>query len=85
DQIPNTLGGGSNESEIYFQEFTEAVIGEALGMMVEVFPGGAYNDGSQIISGISTDETVIRLITEHDFQLRHTNTGAIVTGVLYGA
>lgn len=85
DQIPNTLGGGSDESEVYFAEFSDLVIGEALGVQVEVFPGGTYDDAGTLRSGISRDETVVRLITEHDFNMRHTNTASVLTGVQWGA
>lgn len=84
DQIPNTLGGGSDESEVYFAEFSDLVIGEALGVQVEVFPGGTYDDAGTLRSGISRDETVVRLITEHDFNMRHTDTAAVITGVQWG-
>lgn len=85
DQIPNTLGGGSDESELYFCEFSDQIIGEAVGIQVEVFPGGTYDDNGTLRSGISRDETIVRMIAEHDFQLRHANTSAIMTGVQYGA
>lgn len=80
-QIPKNLGGGSDETEIYFQEFDEAIIGDALGIQVEAFPGGAYHDGGAVVSGISQDQTVLRAIARHDFAVRHTNTGSVLTGV----
>lgn len=84
DQIPINLGGGTNESENYFGEFSDAVIGEATGIAVEVFPGGTYEEGGVTKSGISRDETVVRMIAEHDFLLRHSTSFSILTGVLWG-
>jgi HK97 family phage major capsid protein len=66
-QIPENLGGGSNQSEVYFAAFDALVISENESLMVEAFPGGAYYDGSAVQSGISQDQTVIRAIALHDF------------------
>lgn len=85
NQIPENLGGGSNESEIYFVEFSQALIGDQMAMEVEVFPGGSYHDGSTVISGISTDQTVVRAIALHDFALRHDEAASVLTTVKYGA
>ena len=84
-QIPKNLGGGADESEVYFGEFTDCVIGEDTGMEVAAFPNGAYYDGTNVISGISQDQTVIRVSAHHDFLQRHTDTFAVVQGVTWGA
>lgn len=82
--IPTNLGGGSNESELYLLEASQFVIGETLNMSVEEFNGGTYTDASSaMVSGIDTDETILRLIHEVDCALRHTNAVAGCTGVNY--
>lgn len=69
-------------SEIYLADFVHVVIGETLGLILEVFPGGSYVDASgATISGISTDETVMRAIVHHDLGLRHEQAVAVLTGV----
>lgn len=84
-QIPRNLGVGTNESRIYFGEAPEAIIGENMAIEVEAFPGGAYFDGTAVVSGISQDQTVIRVTQRHDFALRHTTSFAIATGVKWGS
>lgn len=82
--IPTNLGGGTNASELYLLEASQFVIGETLNMSVEEFNGGTYTDASSnLVSGIDTDETVLRLIHEVDCALRHTNAVAGCTGVNY--
>lgn len=84
-QIPNNLGGGTNESEVYFGVFSEAIIAENTSLIVDGFPGGTYHDGSALVSGISQDQTVIRTIARHDFVVRHNNCFAVIQAVKWGA
>lgn len=65
-QIPNNLGVGADESEIYFVDFAQIVIGEARTMEIDVFDGAAYQDGADIRSGVSRDERVMRAISAWD-------------------
>ena len=86
EQIPNNLGAGSDESEVYFQEMSEVMVGETLNMQLAVQDGGSYVDsGGTVRSAFARDETVLRLIDEHDVILRHDDSGAILTGVQWGA
>lgn len=85
-QIPNTLGGGSNESEIYLAEFSSLMIGETGNMEVSVYDGAAYHDGSGVVSAVSQDQTVLRLIARHDFAPRQVgNEIVVIQQVTYGA
>ena len=85
-QIPNNLGTGGNESEVYFADFGSLIIAENTQLMVDVFDGGAYFDGSQVVSGISTDQTILRAIARHDFGARYRGKEiAVITGVDWGA
>lgn len=86
NQIPTNLTGtnGSNASEVYFVEGTQAIIADTLNMEIDVVPNGAYYDGSAVQSGISQDLTVIRSISAHDFALRHDKVGSVITGVDWG-
>lgn len=85
-QIPENLGTNSDESEIYFADLSGAVIAENTSLLIEPFPGGAYHDGSNVVSGISTDSTVIRSIARHDFGARYRgNEFVVITEVDWGA
>lgn len=75
--------GGTN-SEIYFGAFAHAVIGESLGMMVDASQEAAYNDGSNVVAAFGQDQTVIRVIAEHDFALRYDLAFAMCETVTWG-
>jgi HK97 family phage major capsid protein len=84
NQIPKNLGAGTNETEVYFGDATEALIGDTRVFDLEVFPGGAYYDGSNVISGIAQDQTVIKVVSTHDFDLRHDTSFSVTDSVLWG-
>jgi HK97 family phage major capsid protein len=83
-QIPINLGGGSNESELYFADFADVVIAEATQILIDSSSEAAYHDGVQVVAAFSLDQTVIRAILEHDMVLRHAESVAVLTGVLWG-
>lgn len=72
-QIPINLGGGSNESEVYFVNFDDVLICEEPGeqLIVDVSQEAAYHDGSNVIAAFSQDQTVIRVISIHDLVVRY--------------
>jgi HK97 family phage major capsid protein len=81
-QIPVNLGGGS-DSEMYLADMNQVVIGDALNPVVEIFDGAAYHSGSSVVSGVSRDETVVRMKQEHDIVVRHPEAVAVKTGVQF--
>lgn len=84
-QIPDNLGGATNESEVYLAAFDMLVIAENETLAIEAFPGGAYHDGSAVQSGISRNETVIRTTALHDFGAQQRGTEiAIIEAVKWG-
>ncbi len=84
-QIPENLGAGSNESEVHFAAFGEIVLGESQMMELEAFPGGSYYDGSNVVSGISKNETVLRLLAHHDLNVLHQGLEiAVIQAVKWG-
>ncbi|RJG06255.1 phage major capsid protein [Noviherbaspirillum cavernae] len=80
-QIPENLGAGSNESEIYLVDFNEVIIGEATGLIIDVSTEASFKSGATMVSAFSQDLTLIRAITEHDIQPRHDVAVAVLTGV----
>lgn len=81
-QIPTNLGGGGDESEIYFADFDDVVIGQTLGLDVAVSTEASYKDeNGDLVSAFSLDQTVMRLIMEHDLALRHDESVAVMTEV----
>jgi HK97 family phage major capsid protein len=88
-QVPQTMTAagvttGGTRSEVYFGAFAHAVIGESLGLIVDASQEAAYHDGTGVVAAFSQDQTVIRVIAEHDFALRHDAAFSVIQNVLWG-
>lgn len=90
-QVPNTYTAsgaaetGGNRSEVYFGAFAHAVIGESMGLMVDASQEAAYADaGGNVRAAFSMDQTVVRVMAEHDFALRYDKSFALIQDVLWG-
>ncbi|MDB6177930.1 phage major capsid protein [Paracoccus sp. Z330] len=70
-QIPNNLGTDGDETEVYFGEFSEAMIGDSMDLSIGVSTEAGYFDGSDWVSAFQNDLTLMRAISEHDFALEH--------------
>ncbi|MEK9211516.1 phage major capsid protein [Sphingomonas sp. 2378] len=81
--VPDNLGAGGNESELYFGDWSQFLIGDTYQVALAASDTAAYDDGGTIRSAFSNDETVIRLIEEHDTQLRYDRAAAVLTGVTW--
>lgn len=81
--VPDNLGAGGNESEVYFGDFEQFLIGDTYQVTLTASTEASYEDNGEILSAFSNDETVIRLIQEHDTQLRHDAAFAVLTGVIW--
>lgn len=77
-QIPENLGGGSDETELYLQDFADVVIGESEGLVIDASNQAAYFDGVNIKAAFSEDTTVIRAIMLHDLGMRHEESVQVV-------
>jgi len=82
-QIPRNLGGGT-ETEVYFADFADVVLGEATSVLMDVSNTAAYQSGANIIASFSQDQTVIRAIVEMDLQVRHTESVVMIDTVKWG-
>lgn len=70
--IPSNLGAGGNESEIYFADFNDIVIGENSDMKVDFSNEATYYDtNGELVSAFARDQSLIRVITQHDIGFRH--------------
>jgi HK97 family phage major capsid protein len=81
-QIPRNLGSGANESEIYLADFDDVVIGDSMAMEIALSQDASYkNENGESVSAFSLDQTVMRILMEHDIVLRHDESVAILAGV----
>lgn len=85
NNVPDNLGSGSDESEIYLVNVADCLIAETGGMEITADPGAAYVEGGNLVSAFSRDQTVVRAIVRHDFAVQHNEAIAVMTGVQYGA
>ncbi len=84
NNISIALGGATN-SEIYYAEMSECFIGDSGDLEIELFANATYVDsGGNVRSGVSRDESVIRLIRKADFGMRHTASAYVLEAVQYG-
>lgn len=82
--IPINLGGGT-ESEIYFWDAAECVIGDAQSIRVDMSTEASYkNEAGTLVSAFSKDETILRLVLSNDFAMFHNAGCAVMTGVTWG-
>lgn len=84
-QIPINLGAGTDESEVFFADFADVVIGESVPIQVDASADAAYHDGVNVVAAFSLDQTVIRAIIEVDLALRHDKSLTIVQAVKWAA
>lgn len=86
EQISSTLadyaGSGSTYSRVFFGDWSQFIIAENQSIELEVSPGAAYYNGSSVVAGFSTDETVVRLIMKHDFNVAHSNAFAFMASTM---
>lgn len=85
NNISIALGAGT-DSEIYYVEMSECFIGDSEELELELFSNAAYVDsGGSLRSGVSRDESVVRLIRKTDFAMRHVVSAHVLEAVAYGA
>lgn len=83
-QIPINLVVGANGdcSEVYLCEMSQAMILDSMMLELAVSREGTYVDANgNTVSVFQSDQTLIRGIAEHDFQMRHPEAIAVNTGV----
>lgn len=87
ENIPQNLGGGSNESEVAFTDFGHLVIGNTRDLRVEVVDGAAYkNEAGNIVSAFTDDEVVIKTSLKSGFNSRHLGAETVlIEAVTWGA
>ena len=82
-QIPRDLGAGS-DTEIYFADYADVIIGEATQVLLDVSATAAYQSGASVKAAFSLDQTLIRAIIEVDMQVRHNESVVLVDTVRWG-
>jgi HK97 family phage major capsid protein len=87
-QIPASIwdatGTNKDTSFIMLVEMTDALLLDSMTLELAVSREGMYVDQNSVTqSAFQNDETLIRAIEEHDFQMRHDASVAVIQGVRY--
>lgn len=85
NNLPNNLGGGSDESEVYLVDMADAIIGDVSDLSIVADSSAAYTESGSLVSAFERDQTVMRAISKHDFAMRHDQSIGVKTGVQWGA
>ena len=88
-EMPITLAksdtpGTIDTSEIYLIDMNDAILAEGMAMSVDTSGEASYKDGSENVSTFQRDETVIRVMTQHDFVMRRRESIAVLRDVRWG-
>jgi HK97 family phage major capsid protein len=83
-QVLENTGSGSDETYILFCDFADVIIGEVPNVVVQTSSEAAYYDGANVVSAFSLDQTVIKMIIEHDLAVRHQESLSSLTAVRWG-
>ena len=82
--IPRNLNAGGDETEIYFGDFSQLIIGDTLSVQVEMADAASWVQGATTHHGFQEDTSLLRLIHESDITMRHDSAFAVIEGVDWG-
>lgn len=91
EDLTVTVGGTSvtDTTEVYLVDFADAIIGESTQLIIDASTEASYmdvvNSTPVMYSAFSMDQTLIRVIAEHDFVMRHPESVAVLTAVKWSA
>ncbi|MGA7055334.1 MAG: phage major capsid protein, partial [Mycobacterium sp.] len=84
-QIPSNLGTSTVGSEIYLADFADVIIADTYNVMVDASDVATYREPANVTgttmnlrSAFQWDQTLFRVISEHDFNMRHLQSLAIL-------
>ncbi|MFP1683346.1 phage major capsid protein [Alloalcanivorax sp. C16-1] len=70
--LDTSSAGNNNETEIYFADWNDVVIGEADTMRIDFSREATYKDAQgNLVSAFARNQSLIRVVGEHDVAFRH--------------
>ncbi len=86
NNIPNNLGGGNDESRIYFPAMDQAWLAEESGLVVKASTEASFEDDTgTIVSAFDHGLMVIIIERDLDFAMAHGEAVAVMEAVTWGA
>jgi HK97 family phage major capsid protein len=84
NSIPVNLGASTNQTEIYFADWNDVVIGEQDNMTIDFSREATYVDtNGDLVSAYARNQSLIRLVGNHDVGFRHPEGLALGTAVTW--
>lgn len=78
----DAAGSNKDLSFVFLAEMDETMILDSMSLELAVSREGTYVDaGGTTVSAFQSDQTIIRAIAEHDFQMRHDQSVAVIQAV----
>jgi len=76
-------------TDVFFVDFADAIIGESMRLAIDVSTDASFtvttSGQTTTYSAFMNDQTLIRVIAEHDFAMRHDKSVAVIEHVKWGA
>ncbi|MDD1133591.1 phage major capsid protein [Pseudomonas shahriarae] len=86
NQIPVNLGANGDETEFYFVNFADMMIGEDMDLTISFSSEASYKDADgNMVSAFQRDQTLVKVIAKHDFGPRHVECIVVAVNVKWGA
>lgn len=84
NSIPVNLGASTNQTEIYFADWNDVVIGEQDNMTIDFSREATYVDtNGDLVSAYARNQSLIRLVGNHDVGFRHPEGLALGTAITW--
>ncbi|MCB8889937.1 phage major capsid protein [Vreelandella malpeensis] len=82
--LDTSEAGNNNESEIYFADFNDVVIGDSDTMTIDFSREATYKDAQgNLVSAFARNQSLLRVVSEHDIAFRHPEGLVLGTGVTW--
>ncbi len=81
NQVPNNLGGGTNESLAFMGQWNQLAVGIRKTLTIEVSREGAYDVSGTVYSSFQKDQTLVRAIMRVDVQCFQPTAFCLMSGV----
>lgn len=82
--LDTSEAGNNNESEIYFADFNDVVIGDSDTMTIDFSREATYKDAQgNLVSAFARNQSLLRVVSEHDVAFRHPEGLVLGTGVTW--
>ncbi|MEM1204784.1 MAG: phage major capsid protein [Acidobacteriota bacterium] len=84
-QVPSNLGPQGDATEIQLTDYDQVLVGEEMGLKLEVVHNGTYMQNGVLVSTTATREVLLVLTEAHDLGMEHLEATAVLKDVRWAA